>query len=118
MKTRLSRIQLCCVILLLLLQVGVAQEASFRITPLRPVEELRAEALKAQPPRQQGSFREPELVELVKLDPSIKLDIRYATTRTIFWVHPCTPRRGPFFSGRRRKHWFASIAHSKLVGMD
>ena len=27
-----------------------------------------------------GSFRKPELVELVKLDPTIKLDIRYATS--------------------------------------
>jgi D-alanyl-D-alanine dipeptidase len=71
-------IHFCC--LLLLLQLGFAQEASFWITPLRPVEELRAEALKAQPPREQGAFREPELEELVKLDPTIKLDIRYATT--------------------------------------
>jgi len=50
-----SRIRLFCV--LLLLQLSFAQEASFRITPLRPVAELRAEALKAQPPREQGRFR-------------------------------------------------------------
>ena len=31
------------------------------------------------PPREAGPFREPELRELVKLDPTIKLDIRYAT---------------------------------------
>ncbi len=31
------------------------------------------------PPKETGSFREPELRELVKLDPTIKLDIRYAT---------------------------------------
>ncbi|MEO6726422.1 MAG: M15 family metallopeptidase [Blastocatellia bacterium] len=30
-------------------------------------------------PKEQGNFRSPDLVELVKLDPSIKLDIRYAT---------------------------------------
>jgi zinc D-Ala-D-Ala dipeptidase len=65
---------------LLLVPVGYAQQVSFHITPLRPVEELRAEALKAQPPQEEGSFRKPELVELVKLDPTIKLDIRYATT--------------------------------------
>jgi D-alanyl-D-alanine dipeptidase len=69
-----------CVGCLLLLWPGYAQEVSFRITPLHPVEELRAEALKEQPPREQGTFRKPELVELVKLDPTIKLDIRYATT--------------------------------------
>jgi D-alanyl-D-alanine dipeptidase len=59
-----------------------AQQAdtTFRITPVRPVEELRREALAAQPPQEHGHFRKPELVELVKLDPTIKLDIRYATT--------------------------------------
>jgi D-alanyl-D-alanine dipeptidase len=31
------------------------------------------------PPKEVGSFREPELRELVKLDPTIKLDVRYAT---------------------------------------
>ena len=57
-----------------------AQQVSFRITPLRPVGELRAAALKATPPAEEGAFRQPDLVELVKLDPTIKLDIRYATT--------------------------------------
>jgi D-alanyl-D-alanine dipeptidase len=32
-----------------------------------------------QPPREEGKFRQPELVELIKLDKTIKLDIRYAT---------------------------------------
>ena len=73
---RISRVW--CV--LLLLQIGNAQQVSFRITPLRPVDELRAEALKESPPREQGTFLAPDLVELVKLDPTIKLDIRYATT--------------------------------------
>ena len=31
------------------------------------------------PPEEAGPFRNPELVEIVKLDPTIKLDIRYAT---------------------------------------
>mgnify|MGYP000897799821 CR=1 FL=1 len=30
-------------------------------------------------PKEKGNFRQPDLVELVKLDPTIKLDIRYAT---------------------------------------
>jgi zinc D-Ala-D-Ala dipeptidase len=30
-------------------------------------------------PKETGNFRQPDLVELVKLDPSLKLDIRYAT---------------------------------------
>ena len=33
----------------------------------------------AQPPREKGPFRPPDLVELVALDPSLRLDIRYAT---------------------------------------
>jgi len=36
-------------------------------------------ALAQGPPKEAGTFREPELRELVKLDPTIKLDIRYAT---------------------------------------
>ena len=31
-------------------------------------------------PKERGRFRKPELVELIELDPTIKLDIRYATT--------------------------------------
>jgi D-alanyl-D-alanine dipeptidase len=66
--------------LLALLQPVFAQQVSFHITPLRPVDELRAEALKQQPPTENGVFLKPDLVELITLDPTIKLDIRYATT--------------------------------------
>lgn len=31
-------------------------------------------------PKEKGTFRSPDLVELIKLDPTIKLDIRYATS--------------------------------------
>ncbi|MEP6491311.1 MAG: M15 family metallopeptidase [bacterium] len=51
-----------------------------RVTPVRPVAELRVEALAASPPKEQGTFHAPELVELTHLDPTIKLEIRYATT--------------------------------------
>src|SRR5205085_4387050 len=33
-----------------------------------------------QPPKEEGTFRVPDLVELKKLDKTIKLDIRYATS--------------------------------------
>ena len=36
-------------------------------------------ACAAHPPRERGPFREPDLVELVKLEPSVHLDVRYAT---------------------------------------
>jgi len=41
---------------------------------------LRKQALAANPPKEAGDFRKADLVELSTLDPSIKLDIRYATT--------------------------------------
>src|ERR1051326_4955803 len=53
----------------------------FHIQPVRPVEELRAEALKAKPPVEPGTFRKSDLIDLTSLDPRIKLDIRYATAR-------------------------------------
>jgi D-alanyl-D-alanine dipeptidase len=42
------------------------------------------EALTAQPPNETGDFLPTDLVELRKLDPTIKLDIRYATTNNLF----------------------------------
>ena len=33
----------------------------------------------AGPPKEPGPFREADLVEIVKLDPAIRLDVRYAT---------------------------------------
>lgn len=58
-----------------------ALDSTFRITPIRPVEELRAEALRAQPPEEPGEFRRPELVDLATLDSTMRFDIRYATDR-------------------------------------
>ncbi|MFZ0336494.1 MAG: M15 family metallopeptidase [Terracidiphilus sp.] len=81
------------VLLLALLPLANAQQVSFRITPLRPVAELRAEALKDQPPREQGDFLKPDLVELTTLDPTIKLDIRYATTNNFLGTPVYTEAR-------------------------
>jgi serine beta-lactamase-like protein LACTB len=53
---------------------------TFKIEPRRPIAEIRREALAATPPPERGEFAKPDFVELVKLDPTIKLDIRYATT--------------------------------------
>jgi len=55
-----------------------------RVKPLRPVPELLKEARSAEPPKEEGEFRPPDLVELTKLDPTIKLEIRYATTNNLF----------------------------------
>ncbi len=63
-----------------------------RIKPLRPVSTLLKEALAAQPPKETGDFRKPDLVELNRLDPTIKLEIRYATTNnflgSVFYSEP------------------------------
>jgi len=53
---------------------------TFRITPVRPVEELRAATLAASPPKESGEFRPIDLVDVTTIDPTIKLDIRYATS--------------------------------------
>jgi CubicO group peptidase (beta-lactamase class C family)/D-alanyl-D-alanine dipeptidase len=72
--------------------VGPEDGSTFRIDPLQPIEAIRPTALAAQPPVVRGRFRDPELVELVRLDPSIKLDIRYATTNNfmgaVFYPEP------------------------------
>jgi CubicO group peptidase (beta-lactamase class C family)/D-alanyl-D-alanine dipeptidase len=61
-------------------EVGTEAGETFRIDPVRPVSELRAEALAATPPEESGTFRESELVEVTTLEPSIRLDMRYAST--------------------------------------
>jgi zinc D-Ala-D-Ala dipeptidase len=64
------------------LAILAAQEAPriFRITPVRPVAELRVEARAARPPQEAGDFRKSELSDLMKLDSRIHFEIRYATT--------------------------------------
>jgi zinc D-Ala-D-Ala dipeptidase len=53
----------------------------FHVNPVRPIAELLPIALAATPPVERGDFRPADLVELTVLDPAIRLDIRYATTR-------------------------------------
>jgi CubicO group peptidase (beta-lactamase class C family)/D-alanyl-D-alanine dipeptidase len=73
-------------------EVGTKDGETFKITPIRPIDDLRAEALAASPPAEPGDYREPELVELTSLDPTIKLDIRYASTNNftgaVFYKQP------------------------------
>jgi D-alanyl-D-alanine dipeptidase len=60
--------------------IGGVSGGIFRIPPVKNIDELRRQALGDHPPAETGEFRKPDLVELAKLDPTIKLDIRYATT--------------------------------------
>jgi hypothetical protein len=72
---------------------------TYRITPVRPVDELRREALAAKPPQEKRDFRKPELVDLTTLDKTIKLDIRYAGTNNFVGT--------PFYTSARAflRHW-------------
>ncbi|MEK7727438.1 MAG: M15 family metallopeptidase, partial [candidate division KSB1 bacterium] len=60
--------------------LGTAAGETFRITPLKPMDELRQLALASQPPEEHGEFYQTDLTELQALDRSIKYDVRYAST--------------------------------------
>ncbi|MCO6453888.1 MAG: serine hydrolase [Pirellulaceae bacterium] len=61
-------------------QVGTVEGETFKIVPVKPIDELRRAALSAAPPDETGEFRPADLVDLTQQDAAIKLDIRYATT--------------------------------------
>jgi CubicO group peptidase (beta-lactamase class C family)/D-alanyl-D-alanine dipeptidase len=88
--------------------VGPEGGETFRIDPVRPVEELRADALAADPPVESGEFRQPDLVELVALDSTIKLDIRYASTNnfmsSVFYSEPRAFMQRPAAEALARAH--------------
>lgn len=71
---------------------GPEDGETFKITPVKPVAELRDAALAAQPPKEADDFRKSELVDVATLDPTVKLDIRYATTNNftgaVFYRQP------------------------------
>lgn len=58
----------------------------FKIKPLMGEEELRKSALAASPPVERGEFMKSDLVELIKIDPTIKTDIRYATENNFMGI--------------------------------
>ncbi len=68
---------------------STAAGETFRIAPVLPIEELRARALAAHKPIEEGPLREADLVDLTKHVPGLTLDVRYATTNnflgTVFY---------------------------------
>jgi D-alanyl-D-alanine dipeptidase len=60
--------------------IGGVTGGVFRIPPVKNFADLREQALADHPPAEAGEFRKADLLELSTLDPTIKLDIRYATT--------------------------------------
>ncbi|MBX3414430.1 MAG: serine hydrolase [Pirellulales bacterium] len=61
-------------------ETGPPPGETFKVEPVVSVESLRPQAAAASPPREEGDFLAADLVELAGLDPTIKYDIRYATT--------------------------------------
>ena len=99
---------------------GPDDGSPFRIVPLRAVEELRAAARMATPPAERGPFRASELVELSTLDPTIRLDIRYASNDNFLGVPLYTQPRA--FLQRpaaqalvRASHWLAGHGYGVVV---
>ncbi len=62
------------------LQVGPAAGGQLKVVPIRPVADVLNESRQVTPPVETGDFLPADLVELVALDRTIRLDIRYATT--------------------------------------
>jgi len=62
------------------LQMGPADGGQLRLRPVKSVAELLRVDRGLTPPAESGAFVAPDLVELSKLDATIRLDLRYATT--------------------------------------
>lgn len=102
------------------LSLGAEGGGTFRITPVRPPEELRVEALAATPPDEEGDFLDSDLVELVTLDPTIRLDIRYASTDNfmgeVFYPEPRAFLQRPAAEALVRAHrWLGERGYGLLV---
>ena len=100
--------------------LGPEEGATFRITPVLPVESLRPRALAAEPPVETGHFREPDLVDLATLDPTIRFDIRYATTNNfmgaVFYREPRAFLQRPAAEALLRAHRrLASYGYGLLI---
>ncbi|TWT80286.1 D-alanyl-D-alanine dipeptidase [Planctomycetes bacterium CA13] len=67
-------------------EVRTIDSKTFKSTPAKPIGERLAEALESSPPPEQGEFRDADLVDLIALDPTIKLDIRFATENNLCGV--------------------------------
>jgi len=102
------------------LRYGPDDGTSFRITPVRPPEELAREALAATPPQEEGDFLPSDLVELVLLDSSIRLDVRYATANNFmgrpFYSQPRAFLQRPAAEAVVRAHrWLNDRGYGLLI---
>lgn len=83
-----------CVLLAVLPLAAQERPQVFRITPVRPVAELRVEALATRPPQEQGDFLRSDLVDVAKLDP-VSSSTSATPPATTFSALPSTRRPAP-----------------------
>jgi D-alanyl-D-alanine dipeptidase len=100
--------------------LGGEEGGTFQITPVRPPGELRAEALAATPPEEEGDFLPPDLVELVTVDSTLQLDIRYAGTNNfmgeVFYSSPRAFLQRPAAEALARAHaWLKEKGYGLLI---
>ncbi len=70
------------------------ENATYKIDAVRPVADLRAAALAAKPPKEKTTLQKaPDLVDLARLEPTLKLDIRYATANNFLGTPVYTSAR-------------------------
>lgn len=60
-------------------EVGTQHGITFKITPQKPIVELRSDAMASKPPRESTDKRPNQLTEITSLIPDVRLDIRYAS---------------------------------------
>src|SRR5437773_10538308 len=74
------------------------------------------------PPREAGQFRNAELVDIAKLDPTIRLDIRYATTNNFMhramYGHPRAFLQRPAAEALVRAHQALKAKGYGLIVFD
>ena len=102
------------------IHLGATDGGTFRIVPLRPVAELREEALASSPPEEDGDFLEHDLVELTDLDTTIRLDVRYAGTDNfmgdVFYSEPRAFLQRPAAEALvRAQRWLGERGYGLLV---
>ena len=78
--------------------IGDVAGGVFRLPPVKNLGALQKQALASLPPAESADFRKPDLVELTALDPTIKLDIRYASTNN-FLSAPVYSQARAFLQG-------------------
>jgi D-alanyl-D-alanine dipeptidase len=68
------------------LSLGIQGAGTYRVTPVRPVDELTREALASEPPSEPARLRKADLIDVTHLDHTLKIEVRYATSENFLGV--------------------------------